>query len=78
MKVAESSPPVTAVPMAFWAPGAGPFVRASGSVPKKKASEVMMTGRSRIFTAFRVASTSSMPLVHLVLDELDDQDGVLR
>jgi len=61
MKVADNRPPVTAVPMAFWAPAPAPLVSASGRVPKKKASEVMMTGRSRIFTACRVASMSSSP-----------------
>ena len=45
-----------AVPMAFWAPAPAPLVRASGNVPKKNASEVMMTGRSRILTAIREAS----------------------
>ena len=41
--------------------GPGPVARASGSVPKKKASEVMMTGRNRICTAARVASTRPFP-----------------
>ena len=77
MNVAESMPPVTAVPMAFIAPAPAPVAMASGSVPKKKASEVMMTGRKRIFTAARVASTSPLSLPLLLLDELNDQDGVL-
>ena len=55
MKVADSRPPVTAVPIAFWAAAPAPLVRASGKVPKKKANEVIMTGRSRIFTADSVA-----------------------
>jgi hypothetical protein len=38
MNVAESSPPVTAVPIAFWAAAPAPRVKASGKVPKKKAS----------------------------------------
>jgi len=34
---------------------------ASGKVPKKNASEVMITGRNRILTAASVASTSPSP-----------------
>ena len=55
MKVAESIPPTTAVPMAFWAPDPAPLDMASGKTPKKNAIEVMMTGRNLVFTAPRVA-----------------------
>ena len=61
MKVADNKPPVTAVPIAFWAAAPAPLVSASGRVPKKNASEVMITGRKRIRTADRVASTSPSP-----------------
>ena len=61
MNVAESMPPVTAVPMAFMAPAPAPVATASGNVPKKKANDVMITGRNRILTAARVASTSPSP-----------------
>ncbi|OPX94619.1 MAG: hypothetical protein A4E58_02519 [Syntrophorhabdus sp. PtaB.Bin006] len=54
-------PPVTAVPMAFMAPAPAPVAMARGRTPKKKASDVMMTGRNLTLTAPRVASTNFSP-----------------
>ena len=76
MKVADSIPPVTAVPMAFLAPAPAPAARARGRTPKKKANEVMRTGRNRNRAASRVASISPAPWASRFPGELDDQDGV--
>ena len=59
--MAESIPPVTAVPMAFIAPAPAPVAMASGRTPKKNAIEVIMTGRNLTRTAPRVASISPSP-----------------
>ena len=59
--VAESMPPITAVPMAIWPPAPAPWAMASGSTPSTKASEVMRMGRSRMRAASSAASTTLLP-----------------
>jgi hypothetical protein len=55
-----------------------PVLKASGSTPNMKASEVIRIGRRRSRTASSVASISVPTLLAQRLGELDDQDGVLR
>ncbi len=69
-------PPVTAVPMPFMAPAPAPVARASGKVPKKNAREVIMTAEADSHRR-QGRRDQALPLPHLRLDELDDQDGVL-
>ena len=60
-KVEVTTPPSTAVPMAFCAPAPAPLANAIGITPNPKASEVMTMGRSLSFAASRVASISPIP-----------------
>ena len=74
--VAVIMPPITPVPMAFWAPEPAPLLRASGSTPKMKAREVIRIGRSRSRARFQGGLDQSHAVLHLLLGELHDQDGV--
>ena len=60
--VAEIMPAMTAVPSAIWAPEPAPLLKASGTTPRMKQSEVMIIGRKRRREASNVAANSSFPL----------------
>jgi hypothetical protein len=60
--VALSIPPATPVPTALRLAAPAPVAITSGTMPRMKASDVMMIGRSRSWTAFNVASMVLLPL----------------
>ena len=59
--VAAIMPPMTPMPIEFWAPEPALLAKASGATPRMKANDVMRMGRRRCRAASSVASTRPIP-----------------
>ena len=76
MKVAESSPPVTAVPIAFCAAAPAPLCKGKRQRAEEEGQGGHEDGPKPYPDRRQGGLHQFMALAHLVLDELDDQDGV--
>ena len=77
MKEARIMPPNTGVPTSRRASCEAPVATTSGSRPRMKANDVIITGRKRSRAPSVAASSSGTPCLALLLGELDDQNAVL-
>ena len=78
MNDAVSMPPNTGVPTSRRANCDGPTAMTSGSSPRMKAKDVIITGRKRSLRAFGRSLQQRDALGTALLGELHDQDAVLR
>ena len=70
-------PPNTAVPTARWVAAPAPEAITSGTRPRMKANDVIITARKRRLAAVVAAVDDVAAACALGHRELDDQDGVL-